>query len=276
MLKDLNVLIVDDEADILNILDFFIKKNGGNPLKASDAFKALEIVYNPEINIDVIILDIMLPVLDGFQVAQILKMQRDYNNIPIIMLSALNEKESIKKGFMVGSDEYIVKPAGEEFVVNTIKRVYENNQKLLKSGREYNIKFELKSDFSYIKEINNMAKWIFSNTKADEWMVSDLIYSLNEMCTNAIEHGNKKDITKKVFIECDIFKDKINIIIEDEGKGFDPEDTFERLNEADMFRLRGRGIIITRKLMDKISYSENGNSVTMTKFFKNRAEEESN
>jgi response regulator RpfG family c-di-GMP phosphodiesterase len=96
------------------------------------------------------------------------------------MLSALNEKESIKKGFLVGADEYIVKPATEVFVVDKILEVYNINQKLIRSGREYNIKFELKSDFSHIKEINNMAKWIFSNTKADEWMVSDLIMRFNK------------------------------------------------------------------------------------------------
>ncbi|MCK9477537.1 MAG: ATP-binding protein, partial [Candidatus Muirbacterium halophilum] len=172
--------------------------------------------------------------------------------------------------FLVGADEYIVKPASEVFVVDKILDVYQINKSLLKSGREYNIKFELKSDFSYIKEINNVAKWIFSNTKADEWMVADIIYSLNEMCANAIEHGNKKDINKKVLVECDIYQDKIIVSIKDEGTGFDSIDTIERLEDADIYRLRGRGMIITKKLMDNIEYIENGNVVKMTKYFEKK------
>ncbi|MGM0606784.1 MAG: response regulator [Candidatus Muiribacteriota bacterium] len=267
MLKNKKVLVVDDEKDILNIIEFFLKKHGANVLKAPDAFSGLEYIYDSENKIDIVLLDIMLPILDGFQVAKILKMQRDYNKLPIIMLSALGESENIKKGFQVGADEYIVKPASEEFIVDTIKNVLKKNEKLINSGRMYNIKFELKSDFSYIKEINDMAKWIFSNTVAQEQMVSDLIYSLNEMCANAIEHGNRKQVEKKVFVECDVFKNKIIISIKDEGKGFDPVDTLDRLENADMFRMRGRGMLITRSLMDEIEYKENGKKVVMVKKF---------
>ncbi|PLX19459.1 MAG: hypothetical protein C0601_01745 [Candidatus Muiribacterium halophilum] len=268
MFKDLNILVVDDEVDILNILEFYLKKKGAKVIRAMDAFQALEAMYDEKNSIDLILLDIMLPVLDGYQICKILKMQRDYNSIPIIMVSALGEMESMKKGFLVGADDYIVKPFTEKVVVEGIQKALEENKKLKSSGLEYNIKFELKSDFSYMHDINNMTKWIFSNTDAQEWVISDLMYSLNEMCTNAIEHGNKKDKNKNVYVECKVYKDRITISIMDEGTGFDPDATMDFLEDADIFRLRGRGLIITKKMMDEVSYEEDGKKVVLTKFFK--------
>jgi DNA-binding response OmpR family regulator len=267
LLNDKNVLVVDDEIEILNILEFFLSKEFKNVYKSQDAFSALEFIYKSNKKVDVILLDVMMPILDGFQIAKILKMQREYNKIPIIMLSALGEDANIKKGFLVGADDYIVKPARKDTIIETVSKVIRKNENLNSSGRVYNIKFELKSDFEYIKEINNMAKWIFSNTGAEEMMVSDLVYSLNEMCANAIEHGNRSDKNKNVFVECDVYSDKAVVSIKDEGRGFNPEDTLERLEGADMYRLRGRGMIITRQLIDNIEYVENGKQVVMTKFF---------
>ena len=265
MFEGLNILVVDDEIDILNILEFYLKKKGANVIRAMDAFQALEAMYDEN---DLILLDIMLPVLDGYQICKILKMQRDYNSIPIIMVSALGEMESMKKGFLVGADDYIVKPFTEKVVIDGIQKAMQENKKLKSSGLEYHIRFELKSDFSYMHDINNMTKWIFSNTDAEEWIVSDLMYSLNEMCTNAIEHGNKKDKNKNVYVECQVYKDRISISIMDEGAGFDPDATLDFLEDADIYRLRGRGLIITRQMMDEVSYEEDGKKVVLTKYFK--------
>jgi len=267
LFEGLNFLVVDDEVDIINILKFYLKKKGASVVHAMDAFQALEAMYDEENSVDLILLDVMLPVLDGYQICKILKMQRDYNSIPIIMVSALGEIASMKKGFLVGADDYIVKPFTEKIVIERIRKALEENKRLKNSGLEYHIKFELKSDLSYMHDINNMAKWIFSNTNAEEWIISDLMYSLNEMCANAIEHGNKKDRNKNVYVECQVYEDRITISIMDEGVGFDPDATLDFLEDADIYRLRGRGLIITRQMMDEVSYEENGKKVVLTKYF---------
>ena len=175
--------------------------------------------------------------------------------------------ESMKKGFLVGADDYIVKPFTEKIVIEGVQKALAENKKLKSSGLEYHIKFELESDFSYMHDINNMTKWIFSNTDAEEWVISDLMYSLNEMCTNAIEHGNKKDKNKNVYVECQVYKNRISISIMDEGSCFDPDATIDFLEDADIYRLRGRGLIITKQMMDEVSYEEDGKKVVLTKYF---------
>ena len=100
-----NVLVCDDERDILDAIEIYLKAEGYRVFTAEDGQKALEIMEKNEIHLAII--DIMMPVMDG--ISLIMKM-RETTNIPIIVLSAKSEVTDKIVGLNVGADDYITKP----------------------------------------------------------------------------------------------------------------------------------------------------------------------
>tara|TARA_B100001245_G_C22872207_1_gene419427 strand:- start:393 stop:761 length:369 start_codon:yes stop_codon:yes gene_type:complete len=102
------VLIVDDEPNILMSLEFLLKKSGYQVFIARDGREALDIV---EMELpDIILLDVMMPEVDGYEVCQKIKNDDKTAHIKIIFLSAKTKQTDIDKGYEVGADLYITKP----------------------------------------------------------------------------------------------------------------------------------------------------------------------
>ncbi|MBN2063485.1 MAG: response regulator, partial [Sedimentisphaerales bacterium] len=103
-----NILIVDDEEDVLELLEYNLKKEGYRTEKAVSGEEALQKVRitNP----DLIVLDLMLPGIDGLSVCKSLKNDSKTQNIPIIMLTAKGEEADIVVGLELGADDYMTKP----------------------------------------------------------------------------------------------------------------------------------------------------------------------
>ena len=102
---DYNILVCDDERDILDAIEIYLKAEGYSVFTAEDGASALEILENKEIHLAII--DIMMPVMDG--ITLIMKM-REVTNIPLIVLSATSEVTDKIVGLNVGADDYITKP----------------------------------------------------------------------------------------------------------------------------------------------------------------------
>ena len=102
---DYNILVCDDEKDILDAIEIYLKAEGYKIFTAKDGVSALEILEKNEIHLAII--DIMMPVMDG--ITLIMKM-REMTNIPIIVLSAKSEVTDKIVGLNVGADDYITKP----------------------------------------------------------------------------------------------------------------------------------------------------------------------
>lgn len=117
------VLIVDDEPNILMSLEFLMHKEGYRVFVARNGSEALNII-NQETP-DLIILDIMMPEVDGYEVCQLVKVNKSTAHIKIIFLSAKTKEEDIKKGYEMGADLYITKPFSTR---NLIKKVKELNK----------------------------------------------------------------------------------------------------------------------------------------------------
>ena len=100
-----NILVCDDDKEIVNAIEIYLEKEGYQIYKAYNGKEALKIIYNKELHL--VILDIMMPELDGISVAE--KVRKD-KAIPIIMLSAKSEDYDKIKGLNVGADDYITKP----------------------------------------------------------------------------------------------------------------------------------------------------------------------
>ena len=112
------ILVVDDEIYIVHILDFSLGMEGYEVLTALDGEQAVEKARAE--HPDLIVLDIMMPKLDGYETCKILKAGDDTKNIPVILLSAKGRNVDQKIGFEVGADDYITKPFSPRKLVERI------------------------------------------------------------------------------------------------------------------------------------------------------------
>ena len=110
------ILIIEDEAPISNIIKFNLRKEGYEVDTAFDGGEGLKKALTG--NVDLILLDIMLPVMDGFEVC---KQVREKSNVPILMLTAKEEEVDKVLGLELGADDYITKPFGMRELIARIK-----------------------------------------------------------------------------------------------------------------------------------------------------------
>ena len=115
------ILVVDDEIYIVHILDFSLGMEGYEVITALDGEQALEKARADKP--DLIVLDIMMPKLDGYETCKILKADPDTKDIPVILLSAKGRNVDQKIGFEVGADDYITKPFSPRKLVERINAI---------------------------------------------------------------------------------------------------------------------------------------------------------
>ena len=115
------VLIVDDEPSIILPLQFLMEQNGYIVTIAHNGEEAIKEIT--EFKPDLILLDIMLPVLDGFEICQILKENPKWKNIKIILVTAMGRDVNIAKGLALGADAYITKPFANSDIVQKVNEL---------------------------------------------------------------------------------------------------------------------------------------------------------
>lgn len=118
------ILIVDDEKDIVESIRFKLEHEGFDCLVAYDGEDGLLKARGE--NPDLILLDIMLPKMDGYKVCRLLKFDENYRNIPIIMLTAKVQEADKLLGKETGADEYVVKPFLMDALLTTIRKRINN------------------------------------------------------------------------------------------------------------------------------------------------------
>jgi len=166
-LQDMKILIVDDVSENIQVAMNILKEENYSLSFASDGYEALELLKAEDF--DLILLDIMMPKLDGFEVCRRIKLMDDVKDIPIIFLTAKSDIDSIAKGFKLGGVDYIVKPFHAEEILSRVKNHLELYQakKLLKKN---NIQLTLKADFQH----DRLTKELEENQR-------EMIYILMEM-----------------------------------------------------------------------------------------------
>jgi len=117
---DIDILVVDDEKDVVEVVSHFLEEEGYNVQTAYDGEEALDKAGN---DIDLIVLDIMLPGVDGYEVCRKLRSRVETEQIPIIFLSAKTEEEDQIEGLMLGGDDYLTKPVSPQVLVAHVKAV---------------------------------------------------------------------------------------------------------------------------------------------------------
>lgn len=114
-----NIMVVEDDANTRKLMCTVLERNEYNPIPASDGLDALSLMRNQ--TVDLIILDIMMPRMDGYEFTRTLREQN--NNTPIIMVTAKQALEDKRQGFVSGVDDYMTKPIDEEEMILRIAAV---------------------------------------------------------------------------------------------------------------------------------------------------------
>lgn len=115
------ILLVDDERQLVDLVKTRLEVSGYEVICAYDGREALDKAYNEKP--DLIILDLMLPKIDGYKVCRMLKFNEKYKNTPIIMFTARIQESDRKLGFEVGADAYIVKPFDAQALLSKIREL---------------------------------------------------------------------------------------------------------------------------------------------------------
>ncbi|MBT8367104.1 MAG: response regulator [Deltaproteobacteria bacterium] len=118
------ILIVDDEPSIVVPIQFLMEQQGYSVIVAENGHDALDLIY--KYNPDLVLLDIMLPGIDGYEVCEIVRLNPNYRNTKIIFLTAKGREVEIAKGLALGADAYITKPFSNAELVAKVKAVLEN------------------------------------------------------------------------------------------------------------------------------------------------------
>ena len=269
-------LVVEDELDTGHLLAENLRRWGFEPTVFTEGKPAL--TWARQQHPDLILLDLMLPDLDGFSVCESLKLDRETNLIPIIMVTGLSSPEDRTHGFQVGANRYLTKPFTADELHRLIDETLRWREDLKKHGTNGEIHFHLQSDTHYLEELNQLLSSLFLFSGLGETQACHLTTAVQELGTNAIEWGHHKQADRIVTIVYRIDAEKVTILIRDTGEGFDPknlphaaqpEDPVSHTMVRETLGLRdgGFGIMLARGLVDKLEFNEAGNEVRLFKYF---------
>ena len=128
------ILIVDDEERMRKLIKDFLASKGYTSLEAEDGEKALQVFQENKNKISLILLDVMMPKLDGWSV---LRQIRQTSKVPIIMLTARGEEQDELFGFELGVDEYISKPFSPKILVARVEAILKRTSPKMKDVKDY-------------------------------------------------------------------------------------------------------------------------------------------
>ncbi|TNF86775.1 MAG: response regulator [Gammaproteobacteria bacterium] len=288
------ILIVDDEPINLDIICAHLENNNYDLVTASNGQQAWALLESNPTGYDVIILDRMMPILDGMQVLTNIKENEMMEQIPVVMQTAKAENEDVVEGLRAGAYYYLTKPYDGD-VLKTIVRSAVNDRfhekSLHESLREGRQVFDLMTFGRFrihnLQQCNLVASQVARLCPEPHRVVT----GISELLINALEHGNLKigyeeksklmrrgmwqiEVEKRlnaseniggyIELEFNLHADTVQIRIRDQGEGFDwtPYMDFDP-NRA--FDPHGRGIAAARlSSFDEVEYIGQGNEVVAT------------
>ncbi|GAB4478532.1 MAG: hypothetical protein Kow00124_23030 [Anaerolineae bacterium] len=119
------VLVVDDEVGALTLIGIMLERGNFEVLKASNAYKALEILKS-QIP-DLMILDVMMPGMDGIELCRQIRQMDSTRDVPVLILSARGDAESVEEGLSAGANDYLCKPILHHDLITKIREVLDDS-----------------------------------------------------------------------------------------------------------------------------------------------------
>lgn len=133
-MSTVKILIADDEERMRKLVADFLKRQGYSVIEAADGRQAIDCFYREEQSISLIILDVMMPYMDGWEV---LRKIRGHSKVPIIMLTAKSTEADELLGFGMGADEYVTKPFSPMILIARVQAVLKRYGAAKKEKREF-------------------------------------------------------------------------------------------------------------------------------------------
>ena len=270
-------LIVEDHQDQAEMVARLLKLRDYESILAETGEQGLRLAR--EHVPDVVLLDLMLPDINGFDVCRQLRSDRSTMLTPIVMLTALGDAENRMHGFRVGANAYVTKPYGVEELFHAISAARAWRAGMDEENMQGEIHVELNSEIAFLQELNDFLMHLCQSTPLTNEQVMQLRQAVLEMGQNAIEWGNRHRVEKLVHIRYRLFDDRVEIVVRDQGSGFDPDqlphaaaddDPVSHLDVRDKLGLRtgGYGLMISRGMVDEMRYNDQGNEVTLIKRYR--------
>ena len=150
------ILVVEDDVNPRKLMQAVLSQNGYEPVPAADGVEALDILDKK--HIDLILLDIMMPRMDGYEFTEIIRGNQMLRDIPILMVTARETPADKRKGFLIGTDDYMVKPVDEDEMILRIAALLRrsrivNEHRLLVGGTLLDYDSFSVSSEGYISEL---------------------------------------------------------------------------------------------------------------------------
>ncbi len=150
------ILVVEDDVNTRKLMQAVLSQNGYEPVPATDGVEALDILDKK--HIDLILLDIMMPRMDGYEFTEIIRGNQMLRDIPILMVTARETPADKRKGFLIGTDDYMVKPVDEDEMILRIAALLRrsrivNEHRLLVGGTLLDYDSFSVSSEGYISEL---------------------------------------------------------------------------------------------------------------------------
>ncbi len=269
-------LIVEDDPDQAKMVAEVLRLRDFQPLVAHYGETGLEMAraHLPS----VVVLDLMLPDINGFDVCRRLRTDRGTMLTPVVMLTALGDAENRMKGFRVGANAYVTKPYGIDDLMSAINTAKAWRTTIEQENMHGEIHVELNSEITLLQDLNDFLLHLCRETPFDNDQVMQLRQAVLEMAQNAIEWGNRHQSERLVNIRYRVYEDRVEIVVRDQGSGFDrknlphaaaADDPFSHLDVRDKLGLRagGFGLMICKGMVDDLRYNDVGNEVTLIKNF---------
>ncbi|KQL55307.1 PhoB family transcriptional regulator [Heyndrickxia shackletonii] len=206
-----NILVVDDEKEIVNLVSIYLQNDGFTVFKAYDGEEALDMFAQKKI--DLIILDLMMPKLDGMEVCRRL---RETNTVPILMLSAKAEDMDKVLGLMTGADDYMIKPFNPLELIARVKSLLR---------RSYQFKQVEQEEQSDLLNINSL--------------------EINRASHTVLHNGKPITLTSKEF-------EILYLLASNRSRVFSTEEIFERVWEEKYFASNNTVMVHISNLREKL------------------------
>jgi DNA-binding response OmpR family regulator len=286
-----SILAVDDDRGTLLLIEAILSAEKHRLLMASNASEARDILEKEEGRILAVLLDWDLPGTSGIDFLTEMKSQPAFEEMPVIMETAMDSPEHIRAGIEAGAFYYLTKPFDRTVLLSIVRAAvndHRTRRSLLKRLHDAENPFSFLTQGTFrirtIAEAERLALWI-----ANSWPEPTRAMQVSELMINAVEHGNlgityeekgrlldegtwnqeidrrlalPENQQKVVTVTFTRHHDHLEVLVRDEGKGFD-YDKFLTFDEDRVFHNHGRGIAMARCCLD-ITYQGNGNTVLVT------------
>lgn len=244
---------------------------------------------------DVVVTDLQLDGMSGLQLIQ--ELRSNGVEIPVILMTGYGSESVAVEAIQAGATSYVPKSGLNKYLVRTIKSVIGIAQKKVSHRRllgtlfHQDLRFCIENDSSLVNPfIDFLHEHIVSATRLSNADCMQVYLALAEALTNAINHGNlelNSDLrqedervyydlgerrrsqlpysSRRVYLSVTITADEVDFRIRDEGPGFDPKAVMQRLDEASVDRIGGRGLMLIHSCMDTLDFNETGNEIRFSK-----------